>query len=55
MKKIKKRKDKKIKKEKTLQNISSDKKFNDNIDKFYETIAQMNSYWEDVRKDIVTE
>lgn len=41
--------------EKTLQYISSDKKFNDNIDKFYETIAQMNSYWEDVRKDIVTE
>ncbi len=40
---------------KTLQYISSDKKFNDNIDKFYETIAQMNSYWEDVRKDIVTE
>ena len=44
-----------ITEEKTLQYISSDKKFNDNIDKFYETIAQMNSYWEDVRKDIVTE
>ena len=41
--------------EKTLQYMSSDKKFNENIDKFYETIAQMNSYWEDVRKDIVTE
>ena len=47
--------DKVITNEKTLQYISSDKKFNDNIDKFYETIAQMNSYWEDVRKDIVTE
>ena len=44
-----------ITEEKTLQYISSDKKFNDNIDKFYDTIAQMNSYWEDVRKDIVTE
>ena len=41
--------------EKTLQYMSSDKKFNENIDKFYETIAQMNAYWEDVRKDIVTE
>ena len=44
-----------ITEEKTLQYISSDKKFNDNIDKFYDTIAQMNSYWEDARKDIVTE
>ena len=41
--------------EKTLQYMSSDKKFNENIDKFYETIAQMNAYWEDIRKDIVTE
>lgn len=41
--------------EKTLQYMSSDKKFNENIDKFYETIAQMNAYWEDARKDIVTE
>ena len=40
---------------KTLQYMSSDKKFNENIDKFYETIAQMNAYWEDIRKDIVTE